>query len=149
MIYAASAAALVIIADRLAKSLVLERLYDGQSVEVIPKVFHLTLVFNTGAAFGILKGSNGLFTAASVAVIAFIMIYVAAGRRKDAVMNCALGLILGGAAGNLIDRIMFGSIIDFLDLRVWPVFNVADSAITAGSALIVIRIFSGRTCSTR
>jgi len=142
-------ASLVIIVDRLAKYLVFSGFFEGQSVPVIPRIFHLTLVLNTGAAFGLLKNKNQFFIISSLIVIALIVAYVFFGKCRDLVMLSALGLILGGAIGNLTDRLLFGYIIDFLDFRVWPVFNIADSAITAGSLLLILRLFFDKKCCTR
>lgn len=142
-------ASLVIIVDRLAKFLVFNSFFEGQSVPVIPKIFHMTLVLNTGAAFGLLKNRNQFFIISSLVVAALIIAYVFFANIKDLIMLSALGMILGGAIGNLADRLLFGYIIDFLDFRVWPVFNIADSAITAGSFLLIVRLFFDKRCCTR
>jgi len=142
-------ASLVIIIDRFAKFLVFNNLLEGQSIEVVPKIFHITLVLNTGAAFGLFKERNQFFIVSSFIVVALIFIYVLFDKEKDIFKLSALGLILGGAIGNLIDRLLFGYIIDFLDFRVWPVFNIADSAITVGSLLLVLRLFLLKKCSTQ
>lgn len=142
-------ASLVIIIDRLAKFLVFNNLFERQSIEVIPKIFHLTLVLNTGAAFGLFRDKNQFFIVTSFIVIALILLYVWLGRCRDLVMLSALGLILGGAIGNLVDRMIFGYIIDFLDFRVWPVFNIADSSITTGAGLLILRIFFNKRCYTQ
>lgn len=143
-------ASAVVIIDRLAKYLVLDNMVEGQSVQVLPGVFYITLVQNTGAAFGLFSGKNQFFISASLAVIIIISAYAVLSRFKSAYTIVALGLILGGAAGNLIDRLLFGYIIDFLDLRVWPVFNIADSCITAGSCLVVLEIlFNKKRCCTQ
>lgn len=142
-------ASLVIIIDRLAKALVFNNLSEGQSIWVIPKIFHLTLVLNTGAAFGLFKDKNEFFIVTSFIIIALIFAYVWLDKQKDLVMLSALGLVLGGAAGNLIDRLVFGCIIDFLDFRVWPVFNIADSSITIGSVLLILRLLFKKRCCTQ
>ena len=142
-------ASLVIIVDRLAKFLIFGNFFEGQSVPVIPRIFHLTLVLNTGAAFRLLKNRNYFFMISSLAVIALIVSYVFFSKCKDTVILSAMGLILGGAVGNLTDRLFFGYIIDFLDFRVWPVFNIADSAITMGSLLLVMRLFFDKRCCTQ
>lgn len=142
-------ASLVIIIDRFAKFLVFNNLLEGQSIEVVSKVFHITLVLNTGAAFGLFKEKNQFFIVSSFVVITLILLYVFFDKEKDVVKLSALGLILGGAAGNLIDRLLFGYIIDFLDFRIWPVFNIADSAITVGSLLLILRLFFFRKWSTQ
>ena len=104
---------------------------------LLPPVLHLTYVQNTGAAFGLFKGQQLLFIGVSVAVIAWIVWELRRGRSFGGTALWACGLILGGAIGNLIDRLRLGYVIDFLDLRVWPVFNVGDSAITVGVALLI------------
>lgn len=142
-------ASLVIIIDRFAKFLVFNNLLEGQSIGIVPKIFHITLVLNTGAAFGLFKERNQFFIVSSFIVAALIFLYVIFDKEKDIFKLSALGLILGGAIGNLIDRVLFGYIIDFLDFRVWPVFNIADSAITVGSALLLLRLFLLKKCSTQ
>jgi signal peptidase II len=142
-------ASLVVIVDRLSKYLVFNNLFEGQSIALVPKMLHLTLVLNTGAAFGLLRDRNYFFVASSFIVIALILGYVLLGKARDPVVLSALALILGGAVGNLADRMIFGYIIDFIDLRIWPVFNIADSAITIGSALLIMRLFFGKRCCTQ
>lgn len=142
-------ALLVIIIDRFAKFLVFNNLLEGQSIGVVPKIFNITLVLNTGAAFGLFKERNQFFIVSSFIVITLIFLYVFFDKERDIFKLSALGLILGGAIGNLIDRLLFGYIIDFLDFRVWPVFNIADSAITVGSVLLVARLFLFKKCSTQ
>lgn len=130
-------ALIIVFLDQLTKFFVTRNLSLYKSVPVIKGVFHLTLVHNWGAAFGILKGQVILFI--FTAVIAIILIYTSLKNRahkKFSVYTFSLSLILSGAAGNLIDRILFGYVIDFLDFRIWPVFNVADSAITIGAILL-------------
>jgi signal peptidase II len=124
----------VFAADRLLKHLALDRLVYGDSVPVWPGVFYLTLVRNRGAAFGTLSDSGPVLTAISVALSAAIAAYlIEAWRDRDAVWSdAALALVLGGALGNLFDRVRYGHVVDYLDFRVWPVFNLADACITAG-----------------
>ena len=146
---ALSVSSLVLIVDRLTKYLLFRNLSPGESVRVVPGLFHITLVLNSGAAFGLFKGRSVFFTVSTVLVIAFICFYIWRGGCKDLLMLTALGLILGGAAGNLIDRVLFGYVIDFLDFRIWPVFNVADASITIGAFILTVRlIFDKRCCTT-
>jgi signal peptidase II len=95
-------------------------------------------VHNRGAAFGILKNQLFLFILSSIFAIILIYFNLKKSRNKNklSLNNLALGLILSGAIGNLIDRLLLGYVVDFLDFRVWPVFNVADSAITVGAVLL-------------
>jgi signal peptidase II len=138
-----------VIFDRLTKYLLSRNLSEGESVAVVPGFFHITLVFNSGAAFGLLKGCGAFFIAATVLVMVLICFYVWRGGCKDTLMLAAMGLILGGAAGNLIDRVAFGYVIDFLDFRIWPVFNIADASINIGAFVLAIKlIFDKRCCTT-
>lgn len=135
----------VLILDQATKLLAEIFLASSPSFPVIPGIFHLTLVHNRGAAFGVFKGANILFILTSFFFI--ILIVVLLNRRElflrffsldpqNSAVRFALGLILGGACGNLIDRLRFSYVVDFLDFRIWPVFNFADSAITIGGILI-------------
>lgn len=132
---------LVIISDQFSKHIAINSLNPAESVTVLKGVFHLTLVYNTGAAFSLLRGNNVLFIFISLAVIAYIAVYVLCKVKKGGYLSFPVALILAGAVGNLIDRLRFGCVVDFLDFRIWPVFNIADSAITIGVALLCIRYF--------
>jgi signal peptidase II len=127
--------AIILSLDQLAKFLITKNLSLNQSVPAIKDIFYLTLIHNRGAAFGILKNQAPLFIFTSI--IAVILIYrdLKNNKRKKS-YSIALSLILAGALGNLVDRLFFGYVIDFLDFRIWPVFNVADSAITIGAILL-------------
>ena len=132
------AAGAVFALDQWTKARLVAALTPGQSLPVLPPLLHLTYVQNTGAAFGMLRGRQALFMVLSVAVIAWIAREMLLRRHRPTVLwGCAL--VLGGAAGNLVDRARLGYVIDFLQLPLWPVFNVADSAITIGVALLVLQ----------
>ncbi len=137
-------ATIVVLLDQLSKITMSRLLAYGQS-EAITSYFNLVMVYNQGAAFSFLSNQGGwqrwFFSALAFGVSVFIvwMLKKNAGQR----MFCwSLSLILGGAVGNLIDRIAYGHVIDFLDVHVggwhWPAFNVADGAITIGAALFVL-----------
>ena len=124
-----------------------------ETFPVIDGFFSITYVLNPGAAFGFLANAAPLFRSVflisvSTAAIVMILYYLSRNRATGTLLVSALSLIVGGAAGNLIDRVMLGSVIDFLDLYVgswhWPAFNVADSAISIGAALLVIELFRKR-----
>jgi signal peptidase II len=131
-------ASLVFVLDRLTKIAVVKAMAYGQSIKILPNIFHLTFIFNNGTAFGLLKGQNTSLAVFSALAAIFIIVYGVTQKGLSLWFSLALGLILGGALGNLFDRIRFGHVIDFLDFRVWPVFNVADSAITIGMAILII-----------
>ena len=125
-------AATVVALDQITKQLALDGLRDGP-VDVIDGVFRLRLAFNSGGAFGLLQGVPGFFLVASIVVVCLIVFWV---RHLDDPRAIApLGLILGGGLGNLADRVLRdfdGNVVDFLDFHIWPVFNLADSAIVIG-----------------
>lgn len=134
----------VVLIDQITKLAVRGLMSPSRSIPIVPHVLYLTYVRNAGAAFGLLPGRQLFFFATTGAVIGFIIAYGLRARPTDRLLMLALGLELGGAVGNLIDRAVFGRVTDFLDVRFWPVFNVADSSIVVGLALIAIFALRGR-----
>ena len=133
----------VLILDQLSKIAVLHFLQPGDSRPLIEGVFHLSLVFNRGAAFGLFAQQGWALLwliLISAAIIVFIFRFLKKGLAGSLASQVYLALILGGAVGNLIDRLRFGYVVDFLDFRIWPVFNLADSAITVGTALLILHL---------
>ncbi len=128
----------VLILDQLTKYIICRNFSVGQSIPIIKNVFHLTYILNRGGAFGILKGCVYLFILIAAAAIIFILINLR--RVKIPRIKIALALILSGAASNLIDRLRLNAVIDFLDFRIWPVFNIADAAITVGAILLAYSV---------
>lgn len=135
----------MIVLDQIAKAWILGLLgtEEGSSRPVVGDILWLRLVHNSGAAFGMLPDASVFFAAAAVLVAAGIVIY--SRRLADAswLVRTALGLELGGALGNLIDRVRFGYVVDFIDVRLpfWPwVFNVADAAITIGVVMLLVSL---------
>jgi len=127
----------ILFLDQLTKSIAAKNLLLNKPISVIKGILYLTLINNRGAAFGILKDQTPVFIC--VSIFAIILIYSALRNDKNKVFSfysLSLAFILAGAVGNLIDRLRFGYVIDFIDLRVWPIFNVADSAITVGAVLL-------------
>jgi len=133
------AATLVIALDQITKKVVAATFLPGESRIVVPHVFWLTYVQNHKGAFG-LFGGHPLFMAAIAlgVVVIFYSWYRQDG--ANAATHLIFGLILGGAIGNIIDRLRFGYVVDFFDLHWWPVFNVADSAISIGIASLLLTI---------
>lgn len=126
----------VLLADQLSKILVLKYLKDIGSLPIIRNVLHFTYVENRGAAFGILQHQKWFFIMATLLIVGFIVIYFRRNKDYPKPMMIGLSLIVGGAIGNLIDRILYSFVVDFVDFRVWPVFNIADSAIVIGQILV-------------
>ena len=136
---------IVFVLDRIPKILVLSRFAEGEGVPVFPGFFHITRVNNTGAAFGWLRNASTFLIFVSAVSIVLLTVSMILRRRRPRAADAAWALILGGALGNLYDRLRFGYVVDFLDFRVWPVFNLADACICAGVILIFIEIlFSGK-----
>lgn len=140
-------AALVVLADQATKHFVRANLRPGQSLELIPSLsslFQLTYVTNSGAAFGLFPNWSQVFIIIAVIVILALIWYYFQLSGGQWLMQLALGLQLGGAVGNLIDRLRFeGSVVDFIDLnfwpvRRWPVFNIADASIVAGVTVLTL-----------
>lgn len=133
-------AGLVMAVDQVTKSLALAHLESPR--EVISGVLTLRLLYNPGGAFGMLQDFPGFFLVASLAAAVIILIWVRHLDRPGWV--APLGLVLGGGLGNLIDRVFRdtgGRVVDFIDLHVWPVFNVADAAIVTGIGIVLILSF--------
>ena len=130
----------VLATDQATKYLVARFLPVGASWAPIPALerwFTLTHTRNAGASFGLFPQLAPAFLAISIVVVIGIVVYARFLRPGDLWMALALGLMLGGAAGNLVDRLRIGHVVDFLDFKVWPVFNCADSALVVGVALLV------------
>ncbi len=121
-----------------------------ESIPVLGNFFHLTYVENSGAAFGInFQGGPVVFTVAALMATVLVIWYLWKLREKGFALKLSLALILGGAVGNLADRLLFGKVVDFFDFGIggyhWPVFNVADSAVTVGMFIFLFRSLSGAT----
>jgi signal peptidase II len=131
-------AAVVIVAlDQVTKHLAVSGLDDGSVTTVIDGILTFRLTYNSGGAFGFGQGMPGFFLAASVVIV--VLVVVIARRVDDPRWVVPLGCILGGGVGNLIDRLVReprGRVVDFIDLQVWPLFNIADSAIVLGVAAL-------------
>lgn len=126
----------VLIIDQISKFFIKINMTELESIPIITNVFHLTYVKNAGAAFSILEGKTSFFIvvtilAASVALFCYFRV-----DSKKIWLRSGIALALGGAMGNLIDRMRYGKVVDFFDFRIWPVFNIADCAIVVGVILI-------------
>jgi signal peptidase II len=143
--------ALVVLLDRITKHIVARQLPNGETYTVIPGIFRISDVHNTGAAFSMFAENASPATVRNIliafSVVALIILFGMLWRvgRYLSVTSVALALIFGGAFGNLYDRVRYHYVIDFLEVRIvhyhWPDFNVADSCIVIGACLLVIEIF--------
>jgi signal peptidase II len=141
----------IVVLDQVTKLIALDRLLPGMAVPVVDGLLSLTLVMNTGLAFGLLAGLPtawrwlvALLSIVALLVLARVAVRVLAAGDWSARLSVAL--IFGGAVGNLIDRARFGAVVDFVDAHYrgyhWPAFNVADSAITVGVALLALHLMT-------
>ena len=142
-------AAAIIILDQITKAAIVKNFLIHESHTVIDGFFNIVYVMNPGAAFGFLATASAtfryfFFTGITIAVILLIIYYVMKSKPQNMLMVISLTLIFAGAVGNLIDRIRFGAVVDFLDVYIgtahWPAFNVADSAISVGAVLMIWRM---------
>ena len=145
---------IVIILDLWTKQLISNSMHLYQSITIIDGFFNFTLLHNTGAAFSFLADQSGwqrwFFTIISIVISIILLIWLARLKPSERILAIALTLVLGGALGNLWDRVTLGYVVDFLDVyiqwngqeRHWPAFNIADSAISMGAVLLLIDAFS-------
>ena len=141
---------IVIVVDQATKFSIMQSMRLHESIPIIPNLFSFTYIRNPGAAFGLLAGSSNAFRTVffgvtSLFALALLGTILVRLPEKDWIGQVSIAGILGGAIGNLIDRLRFGEVIDFLDFSIfgyhWPAFNVADSAITIGVGLLIGHFF--------
>jgi signal peptidase II len=139
----------IVLLDQLAKLLVVRSMPLGQNIPIVPGFFDLTFVLNPGAAFSLFATlpewiRNPFFILISVGAAVLIVAYRSRYLRENRLASVSLALIFGGAIGNLIDRLRYGVVVDFLDAHIyqyhWPIFNVADSSISVGVALLLLEM---------
>ncbi|MBI2558918.1 signal peptidase II [Candidatus Woesearchaeota archaeon] len=137
-----SIALLIVFLDQLTKILIKKNFQLSESIPIIKNILHLTYVTNTGSAFGLFKGLNLFFMLFSVIVTVVIFYYLKKKiKENEILLQLAVGLLLGGTLGNFIDRLAYGHVTDFIDFRVWPVFNIADSAVTISVVLLIVLLW--------
>lgn len=136
---------ILVIIDQVSKIIVTNTLTNNKSVEVIKSFFYLTYTNNKGAAFSILTGKRILLILVSLIVIGILIYYIKKTKIEKKINKIALSLVIGGSIGNLIDRILKGAVIDFLDFKIfgynYPIFNLADTFIVIGVFLLLIEMF--------
>lgn len=136
-----STALFIILFDQITKFLIKTNFELSQSYPIIKNIFHLTYILNFGAGFGILQQQKWILIFISIIVIGIIIFYFDRIKEKEITLQFLVGFILGGTIGNLIDRIIYGFVIDFLDFRIWPIFNFADSFVTIGVIGLIIYLW--------
>ena len=149
--------ALVIVLDQITKHFAIDLLEPYKPQAVIPGFLNWTLAYNAGAAFSFLHDAGGwqrwLFTVLAIAVSAVLVVWLSRTARVDWRTALPLALVIGGALGNLIDRVRFGHVTDFIEVYYqqwsWPAFNVADSAISVGAVLLILLGLGGRKTPER
>ncbi len=128
--------------DRLFKVLIETNFTPGETLIVVPKVFHLTFVLNPGAAFGLMAGQTWIFVVTAFVVVGGVIYGQFRIPRSERLTRLAIGMIGGGALGNLYDRLTNGRVVDYLDFQIWPyVFNFADSMIVIAAGLLMLLIY--------
>lgn len=139
----------VVILDLITKAYIATTMLLHESFVIVEGLFNITYVRNPGAAFGFLAGASPgfrsiFFLLVTIVVIVMILYYIGKSKTEEVLETFALSLIISGALGNLIDRVRFGEVIDFIDLYIgahhWPAFNVADSAISIGAVIMVLNL---------
>ena len=147
---------LVVLADIFTKVYINSTMMLHESFAVIDGLFNITYVRNPGSAFGFLAGASPVFRSmffpfVTAVVIIMMLYYIIKSKIEEPLMMFSLSLIISGALGNLIDRVRFGEVIDFIDVYVgshhWPAFNVADSAISIGAVLLILDVFKHQRVS--
>lgn len=136
-------AAAIVLMDQWIKALVVRHLPVAASVSLIPGVVSLTHVHNRGVAFGLFAGIPAYVTIAVALTLLATLFYNRGRWQSVRAVGAGIALIAGGATGNMLDRLRLGYVVDYLDLHVWPVFNVADAAIVIGAAILMFVLSRG------
>jgi len=133
----------LILLDRVTKGWASTALELGQPASLVGQSIRLTRVHNVGGAFGIFPGNGDLFLAVSAVVSLVLLALLLLGRVNRVLAKMGVAVVLAGAVGNLIDRLLYGYVLDFFEIRGFPVFNLADTCITLGAGLIVLYVLFG------
>lgn len=127
-----------LLVDQWSKAWVRGCFSEGESLPLVEPVLHLTYIENQGAAFGIMAGHTLFFVVFTLLVLSALVFYVLKEAYDNRLAITGMSFVVGGALGNLVDRVMKGSVTDMFDLRIWPVFNVADIAVCLGFGLLLV-----------
>ncbi|MBO6304121.1 MAG: signal peptidase II [Selenomonadaceae bacterium] len=134
----------IILFDQIVKRIVALNMKAGETIPIIQNAFHITYILNPGAAFGILENERVFFIIAGFLVLALGVYLLPKLKKQEKLIRFGSIFLLAGAVGNLIDRIRNGLVIDFIDFRVWPVFNIADIAICSGTFFIIYSVIKSK-----
>lgn len=130
----------IVLIDQLSKFYIQAHMMPNMSIPVIQDVFHITYILNPGAAFGLFEHQTIVFVIIAILMIAAVIYFYPQIPRQYRLLRFGIGLMVGGAIGNVIDRIKTGYVVDFFDFRIWPIFNVADMGIVCGVGCIIFTI---------
>lgn len=133
-------AVLVVILDQLSKFYIQTHMVVGMSVPVVQDIFHITYILNPGAAFGLFEHQTAFFIMIAVCMVVGTIYFYPKIPKQYQLLRFGAGLMVGGAMGNVIDRIKTGYVVDFFDFRIWPIFNIADAGIVCGVGCIIFTI---------
>lgn len=136
-----STAIIIILFDQITKFLIRINFQLNETLPIIKNIFHLTHIHNFGAGFGILQQQKWILVFISIIVIGVIFYYFDRIKEKEILLQVLVGFVLGGTIGNLIDRLTYGFVVDFIDFQIWPIFNVADSFVTIGIIGLIIYLW--------
>lgn len=140
------AVGLILISDRVSKLLIMSRLVEGQSVPLIKGFLYLTFVRNKGAAFGLLQGKVVFLSILAILCLTIVLTQWRKIAKQSFFVRWGVTISVAGAAGNLIDRLRWGAVVDFIDIQIFPIFNIADMAIVLGVGLLFWEVlFHGRS----
>lgn len=134
-------ASFVFVLDRIIKLIAIKALAPIKSVTIVKYFLYFTYTKNYGAAFGLFTGYSSFLITIGIAISAVIVFYYMKLYRREPIYALSLGLILGGSLGNLYDRIFLGHVVDYIDIRVFPVFNLADMMINLGILFLLLKVF--------
>jgi len=130
----------IIVVDQTVKRYMVHLLRSQDPVQIIGELLQLTMVTNTGVAFGLFQGFSQVLSVLSAVLIVVVIYYLLKTLGRSFITTFALSLVLGGAIGNLIDRVRLGYVLDFIKVPYWPAFNVADSCIVVGVSILVLHM---------
>ena len=144
---AVAVAVATVVLDQVTKAAVVSRLGICERIPILGTSLRLTHIRNSGAVFGMMRSASTYFTFFSIIAAVILVVVLFFARRASVLVRVSLGMVMGGAVGNLIDRLRYGAVVDFIDVGVsesvrWPCFNVADSAITVGVILLIVSSFA-------